>query len=308
MRTRIGSLYRDVKMPRSRFNPDWAVLAQRAITARNQLPVVRNVRPAALFRAVRWALPRGHRPYPTRAGRLFFDVSEAPTMLMRVLRMYEPEKHRALEQVLRPGMTFVDIGACKGDFTIFAAGKLGASGRVIAVEPEPTNASWLRRSIERNGMHNVDVREMAMSDVSGRATLHRADVNAGVQVSSGWHSLAAEPPGQRDDIDIETQTLDELLTHLDITQVDVLKIDVEGWELAVLRGAAETLSDQANPPIIMMDLHPKLGVDPRAVAELLRGHGYEIFSMASPADVLDVRSDTSEIIARPRSAAGIGVA
>lgn len=267
------------------------------MSARHRLPFVRKIHPAAFFRAVRWALPKGYRAYPIRAGRLYLDVSEAPTMLMRVLRLYEPEKHRALKQVLRPGMTFVDVGACKGDFTLFAAAAVGSAGRVVAVEPEPGNVTWLRKSIARNDARNVEVAEMALSDQRGQAILHRADVTAGVQVSSGWHSLVGGGHGQGDEIVIATETLDGLLDALGITRVDVLKIDVEGWEEAVLAGAKRTLSGQ-RPPILMMDLHPGLGVSPLVIARTLANYGYETYSMASPTQILDVKRDTLELLAR----------
>jgi FkbM family methyltransferase len=266
---------------------------------RHHLPTVRQVRLASFFRAARRALPRGHRAYPTRGGRLYLDVSESLTMFMRVLRLYEAEKHRALDQVLRPGMTFVDAGACKGDFTLFAASRVGPRGRVVAVEPEPANASWLRKSIARNDARNAEVHELALSDVSGSAILHRVDLSAGGDVSSGFHSLIAGGVGKRDELEVKTRTLDDLLAQLDIASVDVLKIDVEGWEVAVLHGATNTLSRQPNPPIVVMDLHPDLGMNPHAIAEILRGHAYETFSMGSPNERIEIQADTCELLARP---------
>jgi len=223
-------------------------------------------------------------------------------MLMRVLRRYEPDKHRALAHVLRPGMTFVDVGACKGDFTLFAAARVGPSGRVVAVEPEPANATWLRRSIARNAAQHADVHELALSDVSGPGILHRVDVSAGAHFSSGLHSMVAGAPGPRDALEIATQTLDDLLARLGIVQVDVIKIDVEGWEAAVLRGAAATLTRQPNPPVVLMDLHPDLGVNPKAVAEILRGYRYETFAMSAPTQPLEVDGRTVELVARQRGA------
>jgi FkbM family methyltransferase len=255
---------------------------------------------AAVFRAIRWTLPRGHRAYPTRGGRLYLDVSESLMMLMRVLRRYEPDKHRALEHMLRPGMTFVDVGACKGDFTLFAAARVGPSGRVVAVEPEPSNATWLRRSIARSAARHVDVHELALSDASGGGILHRVDVSAGAYFSSGLHSMLTGAPGPRHALEVQTQTLDDLLAGLGIVQVDVIKIDVEGSEAAVLRGAAETLTRQPKPPIVLMDLHPDLGVNPQAVAEILRGQGYETFAMSAPTEPLEVDGHTVELVARKR--------
>ncbi|MCA1682813.1 MAG: FkbM family methyltransferase, partial [Actinobacteria bacterium] len=184
--------------------------------------------PRAGFRAIRWALPRGHRPYPTRGGRVYLDASESVMMLMRVLRRYEPAKHRALARMLGPGMTFVDIGACKGDFTVLASALVGAKGRVVAAEPEPVNASWLRKTVALATTHNVDVCELALGAERGRAILHRVDVGAGPDTSSGLHSVLPGAVATHDRVDVAAETLDGLLATMDIDRVDVIKIDVEG--------------------------------------------------------------------------------
>jgi FkbM family methyltransferase len=231
---------------------------------------------------------------------VYLDVSESVMMLMRVLRLYEPEKHRVLQAALAPGMTFVDVGACKGDFTLLAAASVGPQGRVVAVEPEPVNASWLRRSVGLSAARNVEVMEMALGDASGRAVLHRVDVIGGADSSSGLHSLLEGGLATHDTIEVDAQTLDGLLGTLGIARVDVIKIDVEGWEVAVLRGAAGTLTRQRDPPVILIDLHPDLGVDPLEVADILREYGYETLRIGSPDEPLDVRGDTDELRARPR--------
>jgi hypothetical protein len=89
--------------------------------------------------------------------------------------------------------------------------------------------------------------------------------------------------------------LDGLLETLGIARVDVIKIDVEGWEAAVLRGAAGTLTRQRDPPVILIDLHPDLGVDPLEIADILREYGYETLRIGSPDEPLDVRGDTDEL-------------
>ncbi len=228
---------------------------------------------------------------------MYLDVSEAPTMLARALRLYEPGKHKALARMLRPGMTVVDVGACKGDFTVFAARRVGPAGMVIAVEPEPANARWLRRSIARNRVTNAVVWEMALSDRVGTATLNRADVSAATSVSSGWHSMTTQLAATRDRIEVNTCTLDELVAGGAIDRVDVVKLDVEGWEMAVLRGAVETLKRQR--PTLALDVHPHLGVEPRDVAALLEELRFELFAMGSPPRPLVITERTSEILARP---------
>ncbi len=266
----------------------------------NRLPIVRTACAIALFRVVRRVLPRRRRWYPTRAGRLYLDISESAPMLMRVLRVYEPDTHAVLAEVLQPGMTFVDVGACVGDYSLLAAGRVGPHGRVVAIEPEPGNAAWLRRSVARRRLHNVSMHELALSDAQSQAILHRHER------FSGWHSLLETAANTGGDVAVQTQTLDGLLAGLGIATVDAIKIDAEGSELAILRGAAATLGSGPSSPAILMDLHPSLGVDPLAVAAILRGHGYETFRPDVPLAPLEVRADTEVLLARPRASATPG--
>lgn len=273
-------------------------LHARAARARRRIPALDDLHPFTLvFSVVRHVLPKGHRCYRTRSGRLYVDIAEAPTMLARVLRMYEPEKLKALEALIRPGMTFIDIGACKGDFAVLAARLVGPAGTVVAVEPEPANAEWLHRSVVRNGLANVRVHRLALSSESGTAILHQADPAAATEVSTGWNSLTSGHIAERGQLEVETQTLDKLAEHERLDRVDVVKIDVEGWELPVLQGATKTLL--RNPRIVLlMDIHPYLGVDPLAVADYLQSHGFATYSMGEARDRLSVGPSTTEVLAR----------
>jgi FkbM family methyltransferase len=116
-------------------------------------------------------LPRGYHRYRVPGGRLYLDLRESSMMLARALHIYEPEKVAAFREHLRPGMTFVDVGANKGDFTLLAASLVGPSGRVISVEPGPTNQRWLQRSVAESGYRNVECVEAALGATPGTAIL-----------------------------------------------------------------------------------------------------------------------------------------
>lgn len=225
-----------------------AMLRQRLLRAHHRLP-----------------LPRGYRAYRTPAGRIYLDVRESPMMLARVLRIYESEKHDLLRRSLRPGSTFVDAGANKGDFTLLAARMVGATGRVVAFEPEAQNCTWLRRSIELNGYSNIEVIEAALGEREGEAELH-------VSETSGWHTLA-----EQSDAATQTVTVTTLDAVLSGARADLIKIDVEGWELQVLQGAERTLGSVGS---VTIDLHPSHGVDPAEVARFLEARGLQTRSPA----------------------------
>lgn len=226
-----------------------------------------------------------HRPYPFAGGLIYLDVDESPMMRRRAEGTYEPHKVAAVQRLLRPGATFVDVGSNKGDFALIAARTAGPRGRVIAVEPAPDNCRWIRRSVELNGYGNVELHELALSDADGEATLH-------LGARSGWHSLL---PGEGEAITVRTRTLDGLLEEFACPPPDMLKIDVEGAELAVLAGAGQTLG-AGGPMWVLIDVHPDR-VDPLAVSAVLHSHGFALRDPEDPDRPLEITPETDEVFA-----------
>lgn len=213
-------------------------------------------------------------PYPVPGGRMFLDITESPMMLARALGDYEVVKHRAIAAWLRPGQTMLDVGANKGDFTLLAARIVGPAGYVLAFEPEPDNCRWLRKSIAINGYTQLALVEAALSDENGETRLYLGG-------KSGWHSLEPGQSPERPSVAVRQCRLDDYLDahHID-RRIHLMKIDVEGAELRVLRGAERTL--RRKDVCLVMDLHPHLGVDPSEVVEFLRSLDFEIYPENSP--------------------------
>lgn len=241
-------------------------------------------------------VPSRHRPHRFSGGRIYIDITESPMMLARVLGRYEVEKHKALDAYLKPGDTFVDVGVNKGDFALRAASIVGKTGKVLAFEPAPDNCEWIRRSIELNDYANIQLFEMALSDSDGFATLF-------ISNTSGWHSLAEErKAASREAIEVQTQKLDSVLQESGIDgPVNILKIDVEGAEMSVLRGAEQVLADN-HDITLLIDIHPQVGVDPREVCKYLSERNFEIFEEKSPFNsVVSDYNDLRSIVARRAS-------
>jgi FkbM family methyltransferase len=216
------------------------------------------------------ALNRGrYRRYHVHGFTIFLNVSESPMMLARARGRYDIDKITLLCRILKAGMVFVDVGANKGDFTLLAATLVGPTGLVHAFEPAPGNVAMLRQSIAANGLTNIRVHDLALSDASGEATLYLAGRR------SGWHSLIGGLP-DRDagTVCVRTRRLDDF----DLGSVHAIKIDVEGAEQMVLEGARETLV--RNRPIVLVDLHPDLGVDLAAVAQFFAELDYSVSTTA----------------------------
>jgi FkbM family methyltransferase len=152
---------------------------------------------------------------------------------------YEPEQTAAFQQVVRPGSVVYDVGAHYGYYSLLASQLAGPSGRVIAFEPSPRNLSVLRRHIQLNHADNVTVLETAVSDHEGEA---RFDDRAG----SGVGHLSPTGP-----ITVRLTTLDALGERFPAP--DVVTIDVEGAEEAVLAGGRSLL--EHTRPAIFLSTH-----------------------------------------------------
>jgi FkbM family methyltransferase len=149
---------------------------------------------------------------------------------------HEPAVQRAMTALLRPGMTFWDVGAHLGFFTLLAARLVGCTGHVHAFEPVEQNRQQLMAAVDRNGCANVVIHALAFSSTAGQALLHAHE-------SSAMWSLAGEG---EDGVRVQYETLDSV----ELPAPDLVKIDVEGAELDVLRGGRKLLVE-ARPALVV---------------------------------------------------------
>lgn len=154
---------------------------------------------------------------------------------------FEEDVLSALLRWAGQGQTVVDIGANIGYFTAHLARAVGPAGVVHAFEPEPANLALLRSNLRRNRLHQVRVHAVALGDAPGRAQLHTAGDNAGM------HRLYASVCCAGPTVEVSVQRLDDLLAP---GSVALIKIDVEGYEHAVLRGARMLMSTAPRPRLI----------------------------------------------------------
>jgi FkbM family methyltransferase len=183
---------------------------------------------------------------------------------------YEPEL-LYLEKVLSPGKTFVDVGANFGIYTLIASALVGDAGRVIAFEPSLQSFPVLQRNITLNGLTNIAAFRVALCDKRGAARLYHADDPVS-------HSLGKDPSWKDEGEEVATEILDHFIEQDKIQRVDVIKLDVEGAEELVLRGAKGALSRMR--PVIIFEVHPaasaRLGLSSCGASNLLKELGYEL--------------------------------
>lgn len=173
--------------------------------------------------------------------------SETVSNFIRTFGVWQRPITAFLINYLKEGDVFVDVGANIGYFSVYAGLCVGDSGRVHAIEPDPDNAALLAANLELNGLSNAKVHRTAVADFTGEATLYQGEFNAGA------HSLV-QKDGLGPGAEVPVTTLDRLLA--DEPKVKLLKIDVQGAEISVLRGMKEMLSDSERRPAIIMEFSP----------------------------------------------------
>lgn len=183
---------------------------------------------------------------------------------------WQDAETRLIERYVQAGDVVVDVGANIGYFTSLAAKLVESTGVVYGVEPDPHNFALLSRTIQENDFA-ADVRlvNAAAGETAGRLTLHRDARNF------GNHTFAHSNVVSRgDSISVPVITLDELLDERETRRVSFVKLDVQGWEAHVLRGASRLL---ATAPYVLLEFWPKglqaAGTDPAHLLDELFAAG-----------------------------------
>jgi FkbM family methyltransferase len=207
---------------------------------------------------------------------LFLDPSDlVPVTILRT-REWQPEIWDSLSSVLAPGSVFLDVGAHIGYFSMKAAVKVGPTGRVVAFEPNPETLMLLRDNVAANKAENVTVEPIACTDREQMLTLYAAPVaNTGISslARSTADISAKEPPRA---YSVRARRIDDVVRELKLTRLDAIKIDVEGAEAFVLRGAVETLK-RFHPKVVMeVDAGHLANMQstPEDLASILKTAGY----------------------------------
>ncbi|MGE3539937.1 MAG: FkbM family methyltransferase [Candidatus Tectimicrobiota bacterium] len=210
----------------------------------------------------------------TRHGfRMHIDVSDWLGRHLFVTGEYEPSTTALFKRLLRPGDTFLDIGANAGYFTLLGAKMVGKAGRVLSFEPIPAVRKQLEDNIRLNGEACCVVYDVAVSNVDGTSQFF-----VGPQDHLGTSSMRAISDFTSS-IDVRTARLDDLLA--DNVQIAAAKIDVEGAECHVLEGMQGLLA-RCHPDLVL-EITPQylqgLGRTVEDIDRLLQPLGYRAFAI-----------------------------
>jgi FkbM family methyltransferase len=234
---------------------------------------------------------------PIAGGMLMeLDTSEFVQRVMLVSANWEPSISAVVERLVRPGDTFVDVGANVGYYTLLAAPTVGPTGQMFAFEPAEKIFSGLARNVELNGLSWVHARQIGVG-----ATRAVATVEPGPPGKCGETRLtrleprapgAAVPGAAAGGSAVETITilpLTELLDGLDPSRPALVKIDVEGLEPDVLAGLEPLLLDALPEVALFVECTPEAWECGSAWwDDFVQRHGFEVYELANGYTVEDL--------------------
>lgn len=239
-----------------------------------------------------WPLPRGRRLLPVmlepvfqpfvpirvqveRGVNLLLDPQDWVSRVILDTGVWEPDNWAAIRQHLASGGTFVDVGAHIGYYSLKAAEVVGPAGHVIAIDPNPEIIRQLRDNISASEARTISVQPVACADAEGTLELFAArGVNTGQTSLS--HANASQSGQAVTTYRVRARPLDDILREERVSRVDVVKIDVEGAEFLVLKGAQDML-DRYHPVLLVELIESQLqamGTSSAEVRALLSAHGY----------------------------------
>ncbi|MDP4604787.1 MAG: FkbM family methyltransferase [Erythrobacter sp.] len=230
-----------------------------------------------------------------RGMKVWIDREQAIDMRLYATGDYEPETLTVLAKLATPNSVVIDIGANIGLVSMWLSQCVGTEGKVIAVEPSRWACDCIERNLQLSGISNVDVVHAAASDSTGVAEL---DVINGYRIDN---------LDTRKSERVSFVTVDEIIRDKNIDSISVLKIDTDGFEMGVFRGAHNTLSNLK--PALVFEYGPDhlrkhSGVEPEFLISFLNEYDYEIYGEdLKPLDVKDLRlgeNQTTNLVALHR--------
>jgi FkbM family methyltransferase len=227
-------------------------------------------------------LPKLLLPSPEKAGKhvlktihgvqLLIDpsVDKGVELSLFETGTYEKGTIQLLHEFLKPGSTFLDIGANIGLMSSIASKQVGERGKVFAVEANPKTQEILQHNLALNQCQNVEIFPLALGETQGTATLFE-----NWNVNRGGASLLSQDG--ESGVEVPVDTIDFLFQN---DQIDLIKIDVEGFELEVLKGGIELLKKQQ--PVLIIEVSEQRentpGTTPEEIADFVRSLGnYELY-------------------------------
>ena len=201
-------------------------------------------------------------------------VSEKDTGLGLFLRTkgeFEPIQTKLFLELIKPGNTFLDLGANIGYYSVLTSKVVGQNGKVFAFEPDPQNLNFLKKNVALNQANNVQIVEAAVGKTIRKQEL-RQDLS-----NPGESTLAQTKNGSK--VKVKVTTLDKFLNQAQIKKTDVVKIDIEGAEIDALKGGQKFLQKAKNIKLFIecnQEALKQFNYRPTDLIKKLKEYGFEI--------------------------------
>ena len=263
--------------------------------------------------ALHWLLTRTLIPIMERS-QSFYTMPDDPFWFRLELLSgtHERETSQRFEQIVRPGMTVLDIGAHVGYYSRRFVRLAGPTGRVIAFEPHPRNHSFLQRNLQ--GFPHVTLMQIALAEKEGSAELYdylMMSASGSLNYDESLRDVQTSQLGATDfaprlatghtveKFTVRTRAVDDCMRELGIERIDVIKMDIEGAEMGALRGMHQII--RQSPELAMiMEFNPMglraFAVDPHsAIADVLALGFQQVQILQVDGSLRDITADPAAI-------------
>lgn len=208
-----------------------------------------------------------------QGNKMILDLNDLG--ISRELALYGVHEKNSTEEVKRiitPGMKILEVGANIGYYALIEAKQAGPNGRLYAIEPSPSNFDSLKKNLDMNGIRNAYLHQAAFGEKRGKSMFYVYD-------KSNLSSFIKRDDMGMDvkEVEVEMLTLDEFLVG---KEIDFVRMDVEGYEREILKGAEKAFSEGKKPKYFFIEVHSDLlhkkGSSCKEIVELLGKYGYDV--------------------------------
>lgn len=210
-------------------------------------------------------------------GIIYLAYGDGMGLMLFFKRPYEENEREFVYKFLKNGMTFFDVGANQGIYTLLAGKQVGTNGRVFSFEPVPSQLKKLKRNLKINRIYNTITESLAVGAENGKANMYVC--LDGDEALSSLRKPTEDVKSKKSVIQVPVITIDEYVKKNKISNIDFVKIDVEGGELNVLKGMVETL--KTIRPIFMCEVQDKRtaqwGYSASEICDFLESRDYSWF-------------------------------
>ncbi len=222
-------------------------------------------------------------------GTIYLNNKDAVISGALMFGVYENVEINAWRNKIKDSSVVIDIGGNIGIYTIIAS-KIAKNGKVICFEPEKDNITLLKKTINENKLSNVTLIEKCVGDFSGNGFLNISKYN------KGKHTLL-ETDESINKQEVSITTIDKEVERLNLNNVDIIKIDVEGWEGKVLGGMKNTI--KKFHPKLLFEFAPQRikesGYDPVSFLNDIRNEGYTIYDAEKESEEIFTDEDGKKL-------------